>query len=667
MMELNLARRIALFVGILIVILASIFGITAYKTSETAITNQAEEALKELAKEGANHIEAALQANLGIVKELTNRQSVESMDFQRQSEDLREEVERLGYLDIGISDTRGKSTYIIGKQTLDISDRQYFKDALAGKASISDVLISKIDESKIVIYCAPIERDGKLVGILTVKRDATNLNRITDAIGFGDNGYSFVLSKEGAFIAHKNEELVLGQVNIMDDLGGGAFQGLAIAMEALGLGNEGNINYQYQGQRRYMGVANIPSTGWILATGSYEQDLLAPLGVMKKSLIVLTVIIIILGTFAAILVGDSIAKPIIYISQLVERFAKYDLSYDPNSKLIDYLERKDEIGLISESLRLMQLNFSGLIAKISAAGQDVSAASQELSATSHESSLASEQVARAIEDIATGATEQAVDTEKGAAKMQVLGEEVEKTKQVIEKLYASSKEIDRVKNAGIDIVADLVEKTRLNSQATKEIYEVILSTNDSAKNINSASQMIKNISDQTNLLALNATIEAARAGEAGRGFAVVAKEIKTLAEDSNTFTKEIEQIIQELTAKTQDSVATIKEVEELTVSQTNSVKLTNQKFEEISDKIDEMNQLICDTDTSIEIISEEKDEIVHVIELLSAIAEENAAGTEQAASSVQEQVASMEEISSSSESLEQLAHNMQLEVSKFTL
>ena len=78
--------------------------------------------------------------------------------------------------------------------------------------------------------------------------------------------------------------------------------------------------------------------------------------------------------------------------------------------------------------------------------------------------------------------------------------------------------------------------------------------------INSVSNLIRDVAAQTNLLALNATIEAARAGAAGRGFAVVAQEVKTLAAQTEKSTGDITQQISSIEATTSSVVQAMKTI-----------------------------------------------------------------------------------------------------------
>jgi methyl-accepting chemotaxis protein len=364
-------------------------------------------------------------------------------------------------------------------------------------------------------------------------------------------------------------------------------------------------------------------------------------------------------------IGGMIANPIKELSQIIDRLSKYDLSIDKNSKTTKYIKRKDEIGLISNALATMQNNLISLIRGIADISQQVASSSEELTATSQQSATAANEVARTIEEIANGASDQARNTEEGSVHINELGQLIEKDQEYVNNLNITANEVSILKDEGLEGLKDLVEKTNINNKASKDIHEIIINTNESAKKIENASQMIKSIAEQTNLLALNAAIEAARAGETGRGFAVVAEEIRRLSEQSNAFTSEISEVIKELTNKTQYAVETIEEVGKLFVSQAKSVDESNEKFEGIAAAIEKMKIAIANINESGKEMENKKGQIIGIIENLSAISEENAAGTQEASASIEEQTSSMEEISNASESLAKLAEEMQENISKF--
>jgi len=383
--------------------------------------------------------------------------------------------------------------------------------------------------------------------------------------------------------------------------------------------------------------------------------------------IIISMIISLTLVVLMILVILSIVRPIAGITEIINKQARLDFSYDQNSAASTYVTKSDEIGVMTRALKIMEDNVREFILKTSDASEQVAAASQELTATSQQSATASNEVAKTIESISSGAGEQAIDTEKSVKNVQNLGQTLGKDAEYLADLNSAASDIDTKKNEGFTILKDLVDKTRQNNQAAQNIHEIILGNNESATKIEEASAMIQNIATQTNLLALNAAIEAARAGEAGRGFSVVADEIRKLAEQSNSFTRDIKAVIDELKSSSQNAVIKVQEVMTIVETQASSVKQTEDKFAQIAVSIDLVKGIIHKLNTSSEVMEENKNILLGIMQNLSAIAQENAAATEQASASIEEQSAAIEEIANSSEGMALIAQELRGLIQKFTV
>ncbi len=373
--------------------------------------------------------------------------------------------------------------------------------------------------------------------------------------------------------------------------------------------------------------------------------------------------ILLLGTILFVTSNNAVSV-INYLKEQMNLMASGDFSKEVPQEI---LAKKDEFGEIALSVSALQGSMRSTISGVMEKSQTVAAHSEEMTATTFQNSAAVEEVARAIQDIAEGATNQAVDAEEGLTTVTDLGNVVVDNSKYMESLNKSIKNVHDLKDEGLELLKELVEKTEINMKSSKEVHEVINNTSESVGEIVRSSEMIGNIADQTNLLALNAAIEAARAGESGRGFAVVAEEIRKLAEESGRFTEDISKIINDLTQRIESAVQTMDMVEETVMSQGDSVTMTNNKFDGIANAIEEMESVVRYVNSSSDEMINQKERIKGVMENLAAISEENAAASQQASASVEEQTASMEEIASASDELAQIAEELNQQIEEFII
>ncbi|WP_406242684.1 methyl-accepting chemotaxis protein [Tissierella carlieri] len=551
--------------------------------------------------------------------------------------------------------------YTISKRQLNEKGEIILENAVEAAIQMIDLAQQGVEKGLYTLPQAQEMIKENLLGKMT----AEGTRPIDSPLDLGENGYFVVYSQEGDEIAHpslegKNvwdvkdkskDEVLLAQDSIAKAKSGGGF-----TYYDWFLPHSENIG------RKIVYNKLDPNWGWVVTAGSYEMDFnKGALNVLKYTSIGV-VIFLVLVTVIMYNFSHKMGKALETVTIRAENIASLDVSENISEALIN---RNDEIGMLANSFQRIIDNLRGFVKQISDTSEHLAISSKELTISSEQSAVSANEVAKAIEDIAQGATHQAMDTENGAKHINDLGELVENNEEFLRELNISTGEIDKLKDEGFEILRELIKNTESNNRATMNIQDVINSTNESAEKIEKASNMIRSIAEQTNLLALNAAIEAARAGEAGRGFAVVAEEIRKLAEESNGFTEDITAIVNDLSSKTQEAVATMDEVAKIAELQSESVEETNNKFIGIANAIEKSNDVISFINKSGKEIMDKKDIIVEIIQTLSAISEENAAGTEEASASVEEQTATMTQIANASQILGELAFSMQESLSKF--
>ncbi|SDZ04887.1 methyl-accepting chemotaxis protein [Tindallia californiensis] len=331
------------------------------------------------------------------------------------------------------------------------------------------------------------------------------------------------------------------------------------------------------------------------------------------------------------------------------------------------INTNDELGLLSSSVNQFIKNIAGIIGGVSHSVEQVNTHAKEVSTNAENALLSAQESARVINEIANSSSEQAKDVEVLATSVNQIDHSLNSDSERMHSLNQATMEIDKQKEDGFTILADLIQSANQSDQTMKTIDEVVQSSNESAEKIESASTMIQSIADQTNLLALNAAIEAARAGEAGKGFAVVAEEIRKLAEQSNSFTNEIKTVIDELKSKSLDAVKTMQTAKDISKVQNQSVSATEDKFHAIAKAIDSIKDIISLLNTSRKEMTENKNRIVELTHNLSAISEENAASTEESSAAMHEQQEHIERIVSSQAEVANLADELSELIKKFTV
>ena len=634
--EKKISSRFAQTILICCIILGVVTSVLSYISSISAIS----ETINNTSDVAADYVAAALETYIAIAYETGSiaRLADPERSAQEKGDILAQKIKEYGFDGGYLLDSNGIDV-ITGT---DLSDRDYFKEAMKGNTFVSTPAYSEVTKSVSYAISAPLWQDGipgtTPVGAVVYVPNGEFLNNIMRSIKVGEGGTAFMLDANGITIADVDSTLVGVEDSIALGDTNPRLKKYSAICKKMVAGENGTGTYSYGGATKVVAYSPLKDmNGWSIGIAAVRNEFLGMFYLSLAATVIFVIIFLIFGIRSGVKLGKNVIKPIAAGVGRLELLAAGDLpsdtpvpeENDETATLMYCLaetiqDLKVVISDISEHLAELSAgnflisvdgefkgdfaqiseSFKGIIASLSAAMRDIDGNAQSVQKGAMD-------LAGASQVLAEGATDQASAIEELTATIT----------DISEKIYVNAQNAEKARTIVAGMNGQITESNEYMKKNTEAMDRIREASDKIAEIISS----IEEIADQTTLLALNASIEAARAGENGRGFAVVATQVGALADQSSEAAKNTKNMIQNAITAVEEGMQLANATAESLLAVVDNARIVNESMTEIAEASD--NQAVAAAQ-----ITEGINQIAGVVESNSATSQESAAASEELSS-----------------------------------
>ena len=284
------------------------------------------------------------------------------------------------------------------------------------------------------------------------------------------------------------------------------------------------------------------------------------------------------------------------------------LSRINQKKLGELNKEKDRVSNLLDRVMQVSGKMSGGIVEVAKQMKELGAAVSE--------------TRNAMQEVSAGTNETADSVQNQLGKTEEIQHHIGQMNDVMDTISNSLEEARGNVVLGKDDIDSLMKQMTDSEKAGREVVEDMKALEAYTSNMQSIIDLITNVASQTSLLSLNASIEAARAGEAGRGFAVVASEISSLANQTQSATVNIADVIHSVSEKLGIAMKAVEQLLTSNKKQSESATAAADRFEKITDSTNQVYEQNRRLDQAMERMAAANSVIVESIQTISAIMEE---------------------------------------------